>query len=105
MTEKINGQGFRPADTVGTRRSEATKPQGRSAADGGAPSAAPAGDTVNLTRSGLLMSKLEELVQSMPAVDAGRVRAIKDALASGSYEIDDRQVADKMLRLDRQLLG
>ena len=37
MTEKINGQGLRPSDTAGTRRSEAAKPasgqgQGRTAA-------------------------------------------------------------------------
>jgi anti-sigma28 factor (negative regulator of flagellin synthesis) len=36
-------------------------------------------------------------------VDADRVRAIKEALASGAYELDDQVVADKMIRLDREL--
>jgi negative regulator of flagellin synthesis FlgM len=107
MTEKINGQGFRPADTAGTRRSEATKvvssqAQGRSAAAG---KSAAAGDTVSITQSGLLMSKLEELVQNTPIVDQERVAAIKDSLASGTYEIDDQRVADKMLRFERNVLG
>jgi len=107
MTEKINGQGFRPADAAGTRRSEATKVatgpgQGRSAAAG---QSAAAGETVSITPSGLLMSKLEELVQNTPIVDQERVAAIKDALASGTYEIDDQRVADKMLRFERNVLG
>jgi negative regulator of flagellin synthesis FlgM len=107
MTEKINGQGFRPADTAGTKRSEAAKPasspgQSRAAA---ADKAAGSSDTVRITQSGLLMSKLEELVQSTPVVDDERVAAIKAALASGTYEIDDQRVADKMLRFERDVLG
>ena len=107
MTEKINGQGLRPADTAGTRRSEASKPassqgQGRAAA---ADKSAAASDTVSITQSGLLMSKLEELVQGTPVVDHDRVAAIKDSLASGTYEIDDQRIADKMLRFERDVLG
>jgi negative regulator of flagellin synthesis FlgM len=107
MTEKINGQGFRPSDAAGTRRSEAAKPassqaQGRAAA---ADNSAAASDTVSITQSGLLMSKLEEHVQSTPVVDHERVAAIKDSLASGTYEIDDQRVADKLLRFERNVLG
>jgi negative regulator of flagellin synthesis FlgM len=106
MTERINGQGFRPADAAGTRRADATKRGGGSpSADSSAASAPSASDQVNLTRSGVLMSKLEEIVHNAPAVDVDRVRAIKDALASGSYEIDDQRVADSMLRFDRELLA
>jgi negative regulator of flagellin synthesis FlgM len=105
MTEKINGQGLRPADTAGTRRSEATKPVGSQSRAGAADKRAAASDTVSITQSGLLMSKLEELVQSTPIVDRDRVAAIKDALASGTYEIDDQRVADKVLRFERDVLG
>jgi negative regulator of flagellin synthesis FlgM len=104
MTERINGQGLRPADAAGTRRTDAAKPAGGGSAEG-TPSAAPTGDSVNLTRSGLLMSKLEEIVHGLPVVDADRVRAIKDALSSGTYEIDDQAVADNMIRFDRELLA
>jgi negative regulator of flagellin synthesis FlgM len=107
MTEKINGQGFRPSDTAATRRSEAAKPagnqgQGRSAA---AEQSGATSDTVRITQSGLLMSKLEELVHATPIVDRERVAAIKESLASGSYEIDDQRVADQMLRFERDVLG
>jgi negative regulator of flagellin synthesis FlgM len=109
MTEKINGQGFRPADTAasGTKRAEAAKPAS-SQRHGGAPAAdksAAASDTVRITQSGLLMSKLEELVQNTPVVDNQRVAAIKDALASGTYEIDEQRIADKLLRFERDVLG
>ena len=106
MTERINGQGFRPADAAGTRRADASKRAGGSAsADSSAIAPPSTSDQVNLTRSGMLLSKLEEIVHSAPAVDIDRVRAIKDALASGSYEIDDQRVADNMLRFDRELLA
>jgi negative regulator of flagellin synthesis FlgM len=105
MTERINGQGIRPADTAGTRRTDAGKRAGSSSAGSSGASAPTATDQVNLTRSGVLLSKLEEIVNNAPAMDVDRVRTIKDALASGSYEIDDQRVADSMLRFDRELLG
>jgi negative regulator of flagellin synthesis FlgM len=104
MTEKINGQGFRPTDTAGARRSEAAKPassQGQSrTAEAGKPGSS---DTVSITQSGLLMSKLEELVQRTPIVDADRVAALKDAIALGNYEIDDRRIAERLLKIEREL--
>jgi negative regulator of flagellin synthesis FlgM len=105
MTDKINGQGFRPTDTAGTRRSDAAKPansqeQGSTAAP---EKSAAAKDTVSITQSGLLMSKLEEIVQRTPVVDQDRVAAIKEAIASGKYELDDQRVADRILRLEREL--
>jgi negative regulator of flagellin synthesis FlgM len=106
MTEKINGQGFRPSDTAGARRSEGAKsaaggPTGHRAEAADKPAA---GDTVRITQSGLLMSKLEELVQSTPVVDSERVAALKDAIASGSYEVDDQRVADRLLKFERDVL-
>jgi len=105
MTERINGQGFRPTDTAGTRRADGTKAAGGNSARATDPVAPQTGDTVNLTRSAVLLSKLEEVVQSLAPVDADRVRAIKEALASGSYEVDDQAVADNMIRMDRELLA
>jgi negative regulator of flagellin synthesis FlgM len=112
MTEKINGQGFRPSDTASTRRAEAAKPtSGQSKRAGSAEPAAaagdrvPAGDTVNITSSGLLMSKLEEIVQRAPVVDEKRVAAIKDAIAAGKYVVDDRRIADALLKFERDVLG
>jgi negative regulator of flagellin synthesis FlgM len=102
MPEKINGQGFRPTDAAGTRRTESAKPA-RVHADSTAGSTPSAGDTVNLTRSGVLLNRLGEVLQRLPVVDVERVRAIKEALESGSYEVDAEAVADSMLRSEREL--
>jgi len=105
MTEKINGQGLRPADTAGARRSEAAKTgEGQKGHRAGAADKPSSADTVSITQSGLLMSKLEELVHSTPVVDTERVAALKDAIAAGTYEIDDQRVADRMLRFERDVL-
>jgi negative regulator of flagellin synthesis FlgM len=107
MTEKINGQGFRPSDTASTRRAETAKPaarEGNSSAAAAEPSAA-TGDTVNITASGLLLSKLEDIVHGTPVVDAARVAALKDAIGSGTYQVDDQRVADRILRFERDVLG
>jgi negative regulator of flagellin synthesis FlgM len=107
MTEKINGQGVRPADTAATRRAEAHKAAQAASAASPARETADASttDTVNITRSGLLMSRLEEIVHSAPATDAARVAQAKDAISSGKYEVDDQKVADKLLRFERNLRG
>jgi flagellar biosynthesis anti-sigma factor FlgM len=104
MTEKINGQGLRPTDTAATRRSEAARTATQSR--GEAPKTetpVSTGDTVNITQSGLLMSRLEEAVQQAPVVDAARVADIKERIAAGTYEFDDRRTADGLLKLERDL--
>jgi len=101
MTDKINGQGFRPIDSGSTRR-----PAQSSRADTGQPAAgasASSADQVNVTSSSLLLSRLEEALQSSPAVDVERVRAVRDAIASGSYEIDPGIIADRIVQLEREL--
>jgi negative regulator of flagellin synthesis FlgM len=107
MTEKINGQGFRPTD-VGARRSEGAKSAASTAKNVASAPQSPAarGDaTVNFTQSGLLMVRLEDIVRNAPAVDVERVAAIKDAIASGSYQIDEQRIADQMLRMEKELLS
>jgi len=108
MTEKINNQGLRPTDTAGARRSEASKVARQDSAKEAAHSASTStssGDTVNVSRSGLLMSQLQEVVHNTPVVDAQRVTALKNAVSSGSYQIDDQKTADKLLRHERNLHG
>jgi negative regulator of flagellin synthesis FlgM len=101
MTEKINGQGFRPADTAGARRSEAAKAASSQAQPRKA--AAFSADAVSITPSALLMAKLGEVVRNAPVVDNERVAALKDAIASGTYQVDAQRVADRLLKLEREL--
>ena len=102
MTNKIDNNGFRPLDVSGGTR----RPEGVSRDSGATASttrAANTGDTVNLTRSGVLLQRLEETLANTPIVDAGRVSAIRDAITSGQYEVDAAAIADQIIRLDREL--
>lgn len=106
MTEKINGQGLRPTDTAAARRSEAARAVAHSRSDAAkAETPAAKGDTVNITASALLMSKLEDAVQRAPVVDSARVAEIKERIAAGTYEFDDRRTADRLLKFERDVLG
>ena len=102
MTEKINSPGFRPTDLTGSTRrpesSESTTKSGTSAGD-----VASTGDTVNFSRSSMLLSELHRTVSALKVVDALRVEAMKQAITSGAYEVDSSAVADGMLRLEREL--
>lgn len=71
-------------------------------------SAAPAptsqtGDHVTLTDSARSLQKLSEAVAQAPVVDAAKVASIKQALNSGTYQIDAGRVADKILQSERGL--
>jgi len=55
-----------------------------------------------IARESIGFDRLERDV--LPRFDPARVTAIKDALASGSYQIDDQQVADRLLRFERDLV-
>ena len=102
MTNKIDNQGFRPLDiSGGTRRPDSVSRD--SSASAGRATDASTGDTVNLTRSGVLLQKLEEALASTPVVDADRVSAIRDAVTSGRYQVDAAAIADQIIRLDREL--
>ena len=102
MTNKIDNQGFRPLDVPGGARRPDSVSRDSSAGTSGT-SGANTGDTVNLTRSGVLLQRLEETLANVPVVDAERVSAIRDAIASGRYEVDATAIADQIIRLDREL--
>ena len=71
MTERINGQGFRPADAAGTRRTDAAKPKSAESSTGpSASSTAQTGETVNLTRS-TLCNVRETSTQTWSNANAG----------------------------------
>ena len=102
MTEKVNGQGFRPTDMTGTTRRPDLSETSESTSSSKA-SATNTEDTVNVSRSSVLLSELEQVVSSLPVVDSARVDELKQAIASGTYEVDSSSVAERMMRLEREL--
>ncbi|MEA3196199.1 MAG: negative regulator of flagellin synthesis FlgM [Gammaproteobacteria bacterium] len=61
------------------------------------------GDTVTLTDSARSLQKIEAAVAKAPVVNASKVAAVKQAISSGTFQIDARRVADKLLQFERGL--
>ena len=61
------------------------------------------GDHVTLTTSARSLQKLSEAIAQAPVVNADKVASVKQAVNSGSYQVDSRRVADKMLQFEQGL--
>jgi negative regulator of flagellin synthesis FlgM len=60
-------------------------------------------DSVRLTDDAMLLQQLQQQLAQAPAVDGQRVAETRLALAEGRYEVDAHSVADKLLRMEREL--
>ena len=60
-------------------------------------------DHVTLTDSARSLQKIEEAVAKTPVVNAAKVAAVKQAVNSGTYQVNAGQVADKLLQFERGL--
>ncbi len=95
---KITGFDNRPVQVgadkaVGRARDAAAAPADK----------AVAGSPVRITEQARQLAALEQAVQSTPIVDETRVDAIREAIEDGSYEVSPERIADKLLRMDRDL--
>jgi negative regulator of flagellin synthesis FlgM len=104
VSSKING--YAPAEPLlpikGSNSNAGVADKAQSEAKA-APSTEQTGDTVTLTDSARTLQKIEETVAKAPVVDAAKVAFVKQAVQSGSYQIDPRRVADKLLQFERGL--
>lgn len=64
-----------------------------------------AADSLKLTGEATTLQAIERGLTGAPAIDAGRVQAVRESLQNGSYRIDPQAIASRMLELDRQLQG
>jgi negative regulator of flagellin synthesis FlgM len=90
--EKVGGTKD-PLSASGVNRVDERKSAGK----------ASAGETVELTSGARLLERLEKTLAAMPDIDAGRVDAVKTAIANGDYVIDAEKIADALIRSDREL--
>lgn len=103
MSNKISGYPTEPLAPIKGSNSTAgvtDKPQGDAAP---ASSSAQTGDQVTLTDSARTLQKIEEAVAKAPVVDAAKVASVKQAVRGGTYKIDSRRVADKLLQFEKGL--
>jgi len=57
-------------------------------------------DTVSLSDNAVQLGKLENTLVSTPVVDTKRVEQVKQAIQDGSYEVDPKKVADKLMQFE-----
>lgn len=60
-------------------------------------------DTVEVTAQARLLERVEASLAGTPDVDSKRVDALQNAISQGSYQIDDQAIADRLLRIEKEL--
>ncbi len=98
MSNKIGGIENRTAP-VGAG-SPATRV--RDAVSEGAKAGKDRGDVV-ITETARQLAMLEQQLAGLPAINDSRVAAVRRAIEEGRYQIDPQRVADKLLRVERDL--
>jgi negative regulator of flagellin synthesis FlgM len=98
VTTKITGYHNRPVQvgadkSVSRTRDAAASPVYKTAS----------GSPVHITDQARQLAALEQAVQSTPIVNEARVAAVRSAIEEGRYEVEPERIADRMLRMDRDL--
>ena len=99
MTTKITGY-QNPAVQVGTDKTVSRTRDGASTAPEVAGKPA---NPVQITDQARQLAALEQTVNSLPVVNEAKVAAIRSAIEDGSYQVVPERIADKLLRMDREL--
>lgn len=89
---------LRPASTR-TEPARAAEPQ--RTAGGAESSPASTADQLRLTPDSMLLMEARESLAAAPEVDAARVAALREQIASGDYQVDPMRVATRMLDFER----
>jgi negative regulator of flagellin synthesis FlgM len=97
VSTKINGFENRPVQVGGDR------PLDRGGAARQPDKPAETSSNVQLTDSALRLAALERALADVPEIDMQRVAELRDAIESGSYAVDARKLADKLLELEQAL--
>ena len=103
MTTKI--EGGLPAKPVETPVVGAAGPARAGGARDAAVSATPPVDSLRLTGEAVGLKAMARDLATPSKLDTARIKEIRSALDSGSYEINPQEIANRLLALERELLG
>lgn len=99
VTTKITGYQNAPVQ-VGT---EKTVSRAKDGAASSAEVASKPANPVQITDQARKLAALEQTVNSVPVVNEAKVARIRQAIEDGSYQVVPERIADKLLRMDRDL--
>jgi negative regulator of flagellin synthesis FlgM len=105
VTDKISGfaAAAEPVAPIkGSNSSAAAADKQGDTAEANSP-AAQSADQVTLTSSARSLQKIEEVIAQTPVVNSSKVAAVKQAISSGTYQVDSGRVADKLLQFESGL--
>ena len=102
MTNKIGGYGNRPVQTGAGKTVSRERDAGTSASKSA--EAGKAATPVRVSEQARQLAALERAVHDVPVVNEARVAAVRAAIEEGRYEVAPERVADKLLRMEQDLL-
>ena len=102
MSSKIGGvDGNSPSTAIGAGRA-VQRPQ--DAATGGPTNSnGQGGSSVQITGTARQMASLEQAVRDLPAVNGTKVAQISAAIEQGTYKVDARDIANKLIQMEKAL--
>jgi negative regulator of flagellin synthesis FlgM len=105
MTEKIGGYPrpnvqSKPTGTQAPKRQDEAATVGKTTT---ASSDAGGGDAISLTETATRLKVIEARLEHLPDVDRERVEALRALIEAGDYEINAKQIASKLMELERLL--
>jgi negative regulator of flagellin synthesis FlgM len=103
VSSKIGGfDGNSPSTAIGAGRA-VQRPQ--DAATGGTQNSngTGGGSSVQITGTARQMASLEQAVRDLPAVNDAKVAQISAAIEQGTYKVDSRDIANKLIQMEQSL--
>lgn len=101
MSTKIDGSGERYPAAIARTAPARSAAQTQAAGQSG--SAPVRDDALSLTRDAQMLQQARQAAADAPAVDQQRIDAIRQSLRDGSYRIDAKVIAARLLKTEWEL--